>query len=148
MTSLQGIRVWPTRYEYVNALQDAYTTVHDLDIRDGKLAHDSLPLYLNDYNGKYVIVSKFSNWVVRCFFTNVITGSHTIKPPPDIHERYQEINDYLRIHIRRLIFLVPQIWVEKAISINGKDWPFIKSAYVQHSTLGSFLLDSKEKIVV
>jgi hypothetical protein len=98
---------------------------------------------------KYVSVYKMGDWVVRCFFTNrvfaplidVLIDKTTIAPPPDIHERYRAISDYINQHIQQLPFLVPQIWIEKGISINRQDWPFIKATFIRAATLGMFLED-------
>jgi len=136
----QNVHVWPTLDEYDNAFEDAALTVNDPDIRGGKLSHDSRPLRLNVSTGRYVTVYRISDWVVKCFVTNSITGKLAIEPPPDIHERYQEINDYLGKHISQLSFIVPQIWIDRGIKINGQDWPFIKSAFIWPvQTIGQFL---------
>jgi len=141
MVYSQNVRVWPTLDEYDKAFKDVALTVSDPDIRRGKLSHDCLPLRLNASSGRYVAVYKISDWVVKCFITNPVTGK-LIEPPPDIRERYQEINDYLREHISQLSFIVPQIWIDQGIKINGQDWPFIKSAFIQPSqTIGQFLED-------
>jgi hypothetical protein len=42
---------------------------------------------------------------------------------------------------QQLAFLVPQIWVDNAITIDGQVWPFIKSRFIQAPTLGEFLAD-------
>lgn len=141
MALQQNLSGWPTLDEYDKALTDAPTTVHDADIRTGKLSYDSRPLRLNGHSGKYVSVYKMGDWVVKCFFTNPVTGQLVIRPPLDINERYQAINDYVHLHQQRLTFLVPQIWVQRAITINGQVWPFIKAHFIQAPMLGAFLAD-------
>ncbi len=86
--------------------------------------------------------------VVQCFFTNILINDLTIAPPPDIRERYQAINDYISQHRPQLPFLVPQIWVEKGIKIDGQGWPFIKSKFIQAPTLGVFLADRHQESFV
>ncbi len=139
--------VWPTIYEYDAAFRDASTTVYDADVKAGKLSYDSRPLRLN-LGSKYVSVYKMSDWVVKCFFTNILINDLTIAPPPDIRERYQAINDYISQHRTQLPFLVPQIWVEKGIKIDGQGWPFIKSKFIQAPTLGVFLADRHQESFV
>jgi hypothetical protein len=143
MTSPQNVLVWPTLDEYDNALKNVTSTVYDPDVKDGKLSFDSRPLRLNGKGGKYVAVYKVGEWVVKCFITNATTtGKLVSEPPPDIRDRYHEINNYLRGHIGQLSFLVPQIWIEKGININGHGWPIIKSAFMNPvQTLGQFLAD-------
>jgi len=141
----QNVRIWPTLDVYDNALRDALTTVNDPDVRTRKLSGDSRdarPLRLNGQSSKYVSVYRMEDWVVKCFFTNFsITSKRIITPPPDIDERYQTINNYLRVHAQHLTFLVPQIWIERAINIDGQVWPFIKSKFIQAPSLGGFLAD-------
>src|SRR5713226_4904151 len=126
MASAQNVRVWPTLDEYDNALKDARTTVNDPDVKTRKLpgdSRDSRPLRLNGQSSKYVSVYWMEDWVVKCFFTNFsITSKRLIPPPPDIDERYQAINSYVHMYAQLLAFLVPQIWVERAININGQAW--------------------------
>ena len=143
MAYSQNVRVWPTIDDYDNAFKDIALKVNDPDIRGGRLSHDCRPLHLNASSGRYVAVYKISDWVVKCFITNPVTGKLAIEPPPDIRERYQEINDYLRKHISQLSIIVPQIWSDRGIKINGQDWPFIKSVFIQPArTLGQFLEDN------
>jgi hypothetical protein len=118
----QNAKIWPTAREYDTALQNAYTTVYDRDLKYGKLLQDVFgPLHLNVEEGKNTCVYKIGDWVIKCF---------TNTPPSDIQERYQAINHCLEQHASQLPFLVPQTWVEKALRINEQDWPFIKAPYV------------------
>ena len=136
--------IWPTVDEYDTALINAPVSVYDADIRGAKLLHDSRPLRMNGQSGNYVSVYKMGDWVVKCFFTNIVdmlVDNLTIAPPPDIRERYRAIGDYIGQHIQQLPFLVPQLWIEKGISINRQDWPFIKATFIKAATLGMFLED-------
>jgi hypothetical protein len=148
MALQQNLHDWPTLDEYDTALTDAPTTVHDADIRGAKLLRDSRPLRMNGQSGKYVSVYKMGDWAVKCFCTNPITPEKIIKPPPDISERYQAISDYMYLHRQRLIFLVPQIWVQRAITINRQAWPFIKANFIQAPILGEFLAEMRQESFV
>lgn len=144
MASPQNVLVWPMLDDYDNALRDALTTVNDADVRTKKLSGDSCPLRLNGQSSKYVTVYQMEDWVVKCFFTNFMNRP-VISPPPDISERYQSLNNYTYVHSQKLAFLVPQIWVENAITIDGQVWPFIKSRFIQAPRLGEFLADRHEE---
>jgi hypothetical protein len=142
MASPQEVRVWPTLDEYDNALRDALTQVNDPDVRKEKLSCDARPQRLNGQSLKYVSVYKMGGWVVKCFFTNI---TNMRMPPPDMSNCYQAINDYIQMYRQHLAFLVPQNWVERAITINGQAWPFIKSKFIQAPTLGEFLADRHQE---
>src|SRR5450432_233459 len=92
----QDVRIWPTLDEYDTALKKPLITVYDTDVKVGELPVDSRPLRLIANSSKYVTVYKMSDWVVRCFFTNVISNTQIVSPPPDIRERYLQINNYMR----------------------------------------------------
>src|SRR5450755_2628754 len=133
MIQSKNLHAWPTIQDYDRALQNARMTTYDIDIKYEKPVQDASGLlHLNMSVGKYTCVYKCGNWVVKCF-----TGI----PPSDIRERYQTINAYLNQYNHFLPFLIPQMWVERAIHINGKDWPFIKAIFVKHIPLGDFLAE-------
>ena len=126
---------WPTLAEYNKALESPLNAVLDPDIKAGKLFKDKAgPLYYNEANtgAKYVAVYRMSNWIVKCFIG---------KAPPDISQRYQAINKYIKQHETQLSFLVSQYWVEQGMSIHGQIVPFIKSPYIENIPLGIFLGD-------
>src|SRR5436305_6792075 len=131
MTTPQKVGIWPTIQEYDEAFYNAPNTIIDNDIKHGKPLQDATGiLHLNRRGHKYACVYRVGDWVVKC-----LTGT----PPTDIYERYQAINAFLKENAKWLPFLVPQIWVERAIYVNGKYFPFIKSAYVKHILFGKFL---------
>ena len=126
-------QAWPTVHQYDEALLNASLTVYDSNIKHGRLHQDSTgPFHFNDVRAgtRYVSVYRVDDWIVRC-----LTGN----PPPDLRARYQAINSYHEKYAQQLSFFVPHIWVEPAIKIKGKDWPFIKASYVAHASLGTFL---------
>jgi len=126
-------QAWPTVHQYDEALLNASSTVYDSDIKHGRLHQDSTgPFHFNDVRAgtRYVCVYRVDDWIVRC-----LTGN----PPSDLLARYQAINSYHAKYVKQLPFFVPHIWVEPAIKIGGKEWPFIKLSYVAHASLGTFL---------
>src|SRR6266516_311595 len=131
-TQSQDIHIWHTIQEYDSALREASTRVNDPDIKHRTLLQDaSGPVHLNWRKGS-VCVYKFDNWIVKCF-----TGT----PPADMRERYLAISEYFSRHTARLSCLIFQQWIENGIWINHRNWPFIKSEYIQHIPLGTFLRD-------
>jgi hypothetical protein len=131
--SPQVQQAWPTVHQYDEALLNASSAVYDSDIKHGRLHQDSTgPFHFNDVRAgtRYVCVYRVDAWIVRC-----LTGN----PPPNLRERYQAISSYHAKYMQQLSFFVPHLWVEPAIKIEGKDWPFIKASYVAHASLGTFL---------
>jgi len=138
MTSAQSPDDWPTTEEYDRALLNRAQTVSDLDIKNGALLQDKTsPIHLG---GGIVCAYKVGDWVVRCF-----TG----KPPADLPERYAAVNAYLAEYTlktgQRLDFLVPTFWVSPGVRVGGRDWPFVKVAFIHNGTpLGSALSENRE----
>jgi len=125
--------IWPSIDKYDEAFQEAYITIYDDDIKYSKLLQNPLgPAHLN-VNTDNVCIYRMGDWLVRCFVGN---------PPDDLRERYLAANEYIDLHGEELSFLVPQIWIEKGVHIERQDWPFVKSPYIQHISLGRFLRES------
>lgn len=138
MRAAQAPGGWPTTEEYDRALLNRAQTVYDPDIKNGVLLQDKTsPIHLG---GGVVCAYKVDDWVVRCF-----TGN----PPPDLAERYAAITTYIAEYTRQsghpLDFVVPCVWTPQGIRVAGRDWPFVKVAFVRDgSPLGSVLSEHRE----
>src|SRR5438105_2105994 len=96
--------IWPTPSDYDWALQHRRTVFYDPDIQNGSLKEIAgRPARLNGGGSKYVCVYQVSDWVVRCFASQM----PNVSPPPDIQQRYRTITSYLNSSQQELAFLVP-----------------------------------------
>lgn len=130
--------IWPTPYEYDQALLNRLNTFSNPLIQHGRLEEEMQePKRLNDGGCRYVCVYKVGSLVVRCFAAD---PTEHIGPPRDIIQRYQGITAYLRGLNPGLPFLVDNHWNTVGVNVKGNRVPYLELPYVDNSmTLGDFL---------
>lgn len=128
---------WPTREEYDLAMQQWNRTLNDPFLRNGELSRSMGNPRRYGGAALYVSVYKISDWMVRCFRSDVKASTN---PPKDIAERYQQIAGFTQAHINDVSALIPIFYLPDEILVSGKRWPLVKMPYLANAQqLGSYL---------
>lgn len=128
---------WPTREEYDLAMQQWTKTLNDPALRTGELSRSMGNPRRYGGAALYVSVYKISDWMVRCFRSDVKAGTN---PPKDIAERYQKIATFTQAHVRDVSALIPIYFLHDEILVSAKRWPLVKMPFLANAQqLGSFI---------
>lgn len=128
---------WPTREEYDLAMQQWNRTLNDPALRAGELSRSMGNPRRYGGAALYVSVYKISDWMVRCFRSDVKAGTN---PPRDITQRYQKIAAFTQAHVNDVSALIPIYYLEDEILVSGKRWPIVKMPFLTNAQqLGSYI---------
>lgn len=128
---------WPTREEYDLAMQQWNRTLNDPALRNGELSRSMGNPRRYGGAALYVSVYKISDWMVRCFRSDVTAGTN---PPKDITERYQQIAAFTQAHVHDVSALIPIYYLENEIQVSNRRWPLVKMPFLSNAQqLGSYL---------
>ncbi|HKV85114.1 MAG TPA: lipopolysaccharide kinase InaA family protein [Ktedonobacterales bacterium] len=128
---------WPTREEYDLAMQAWTRTLNDPALRMGELSRSMGNPRRYGGAALYVSVYKISDWMVRCFTSNVKANTN---PPKDIAERYQKIAQFTQANLANVSALIPIHYLPDEILVSAKRWPLVKMPFLSNAQqLGSYL---------
>ena len=128
---------WPTREEYDLAMQQWTRTLNDPALRNGELSRSMGNPRRYGGAALYVSVYKISDWMVRCFRSDVKAGTN---PPKDIAERYQKIAEFTQAHVNDVSALIPIYYLPDEIQVSAKRWPLVKMPFLTNAQqLGSYI---------
>ncbi|KAK43436.1 hypothetical protein BG58_32405 [Caballeronia jiangsuensis] len=121
---------YPTLEQYQEVLQHPRTAFLDSELTGGKVATTGLGMPLAMCGGfalTYTVTVGGRKLAVRCFH----------KESRELQQRYDAVSSVLRS--LRSPYFVPFDFLKSGVRVNGVDYPIVKMAWAQGTTLGEFV---------